>query len=223
MDITFLFTLVGLLVVIVVVILLILTLIAAILGSFTLRNRKLIFPKFLIYTLPTLSPVLKNVLRFLNKDELTIDRLNINITNSLNKYAFRELYAKDVIMVLPHCLRGKDCPAKLGSSGLECVKCGKCSIGKFQQISEDKNIDIYVVPGSTFVKRVIKERPFKGVIGVACPLDLNEVMISLSDYIVMGVYLLNDGCINTKVKEEDVIELMNILKPVTNYTGEIKE
>ncbi len=223
MDLNFLFLLVGQIVVVLIIIAIILAIIAAILGSITMRNQRLIFPNFLTYTLPTLSPIFRNILRFFNRDPLIIDRLNINITNNLNMYAFKQLDAKDVIMVLPHCLRGVDCPAKLGSSGLECVKCGNCSIGKFKQIGDDKSIDIYVVPGSTFVKRVIKQRPFKGVIGVACPVDLNEVMISLSDYIVMGVYLLNDGCVHTKVKEEDVIELMDILKPVTNYTREFKK
>ncbi|MCD7781167.1 MAG: DUF116 domain-containing protein [Methanosphaera sp.] len=217
MDLNLIFIVIGQIVVILAIILVIIVLITSILGSITMLNKRLILPNVLIHILPTTAPILKYILRIIGKDELIIDRLNINITNSLNKHSFKQLDAKDVIMVLPHCLRGVDCPAKLGTSGLECVQCGKCSIGHFEAIAQEKDIAIYVVPGSTFVKRVIKQRPFVGVIGVACPVDLNEVMMSLSNYIVMGVYLLNDGCIHTMVNEDDVIELMNILKPVTNY------
>ena len=43
----------------------------------------------------------------------------------------------------------------------------------------------------------------------------------LSNYITQGVYLLNDGCINTRVNENEVIYLLNTVKPTTNYTPEI--
>ncbi|WP_455645183.1 DUF116 domain-containing protein [Methanosphaera sp.] len=165
-------------------------------------------------------PSIKYILEKFQFDDLIIDRISIDLRNKLNEKRFKELDAKDVIMVLPHCLRAMNCPAKLDHSGLECINCGKCSIGVFKEISDKKGIGMYIVPGSTFIKHVIKLRKFKGVIGVACPLDLNHAMTALSNYVVQGVYLLNDGCINTLVNEEEVIYLMNVLKPETNYTKE---
>ena len=71
-----------------------------------------------------------------------------------------------------------------------------------------------------FIKNVIKKRPFKGVIGVACPLDLNLAMMSLENYCPQGVYLLRDGCINTIVNVDEVIDLINVTQPETEYKAE---
>ena len=106
-------------------------------------------------------------------NDLLIDQISIDLRNRINHDEFTNLDARDVIMVLPHCLRAIDCPAVLGESCLECVKCGNCCIGTIKHISELKGIDMYIVPGSTFIKNVLKKRSFKGFIGVACPIDLN--------------------------------------------------
>ncbi|OED30641.1 DUF116 domain-containing protein [Methanosphaera sp. WGK6] len=212
------FTLVGEIIVLGIIILLIAIIITIILGIYLLRKNKLIFPKILLFTLNFTYPSIKYLLQKFQFDDLIIDRISIDLRNKLNEKKFKELDAKDVIMVLPHCLRAMNCPAKLGHAGLECIKCGKCSIGTFKKISDEKGIGMYIVPGSTFIKHVIKIRKFKGVIGVACPLDLNTAMTALSNYTVQGIYLLNDGCINTLVNEDEVIYLMNILKPKTSYT-----
>ncbi len=215
-----LFTLLGEVIVIGIIVIIIFMLITLILGNNLLKNNKLIFPRLLLFTLNLTYPVIKKVLKLLNIDDLLIDRISIDLRNKLNKEKFRELDAKDVIVVLPHCLRAPNCPAKLGKSGLECIECGNCSIGVFKEICDKKDIGMYVVPGSTFIKQVIKLRPFKGVIGVACPVDLNNVMTIMAEFNPQGVTLIKDGCINTLVIEEEVIELLNITKPVTNYKKE---
>lgn len=215
------FTLVGEIIVLIAIILIFLISITFILGNYTLNNDKLMFPKLLLLALNLTYQPTKNIMKFFKCDELFVDRVSITLRNRLNINSFKKLNAKDLIVILPHCLRAKNCPAKLGSSGLSCIKCGKCSVGIFEEICERKGIGIYIVPGSTFIKRVIKQRPFKGVICVACPVDLNQALMFLSNYITQGVYLLNDGCINTRVNENEVIYLLNTVKPTTNYTPEI--
>lgn len=222
MDIN-IFTLLGEFVVLLVIILIFLMIITFILGAYMLRSEKLLFPNLLLATLSFTYQPIKNLLKFFKLDDLVIDRISINLRNRLNRKAFEKIEAKDTIIILPHCLRAKNCPAKLGDSGLDCIKCSKCSIGIFKEICERKEIGIYVVPGSTFIKHVIKQRPFKGVIGVACPVDLNQAMTFLSDYVTQGVYLLNDGCINTLVDTEEVIHLLNTVEPKTDYTSDIIE
>ncbi len=212
-----LFTLIGELVVILLIILLILICITLILGLYLIKNKKLVFPGLLLFTLNLTYPALKKIFKWLQLNDILIDQISIDLRNRINRKKFQQLQAKDVIMVLPHCLRATNCPAVLGESGLECVKCGKCCIGTLKEISEKKEIDVYIVPGSTFIKNVLKQRTFKGVIGVACPIDLNLAMMSLEEFTPQGVYLLKDGCINTIVDVEEVIEVINITQPVTNY------
>lgn len=206
------FTILGQITAILLIILFILIIITLILGLYLIKNKKLIFPGLLLFTLNLTYPILKKLFKIFQLNDLLVDTISIDLRNRLNHDKFIELYAKDVIMVLPHCLRAPNCPAILGESGLECVSCGKCSIGIIKDVSQKKGIDMYIVPGSTFIKNVLKKRSFKGVIGVACPVDLNLAMMSLEDYCVQGVYLLKDGCINTIVDVDEVIELINSTK-----------
>jgi hypothetical protein len=216
MDLNF-FTILGEITVIILIILAILICITLILGVYLVKNKKLIFPSLLLFTLNLTYPTIKQLFKWFQLNEILIDEISIDLRNRINHEKFKKLDAKDVIMVLPHCLRAPNCPAKLGESGLECISCGNCSIGIIKKFSDKKGIDMYIVPGSTFIKNVIKKRPFKGVIGVACPVDLNLAMMSLDYYCPQGVYLLKDGCINTIVDVNEVIDLINITQPTTTY------
>ena len=214
------FTLIGEIVVISLIIIIFLIIITAILSFYLIKHNKLVFPKIFLFTLNLTYPLIKRILVMMQLDDLMIDRISIDLRNLVDKDEFAKLNAEDVIMVLPHCLRSLDCPAKLGASGLECIKCGGCSIGTIKKYADEKGIDLYIVPGSTFIKNVLKIRKFKGVIGVACPVDLNLAMMSLEKYVTQGVYLLTDGCITTKVDEREVIDLINKTQPTTNYNIE---
>lgn len=211
------YTLLGELVVLLLVILLILICITLILGFYLIRKNKLIFPRLLLFTHSLTYPAIKRLLIFFNFNDLLIDEIGIDLRNRVNRQEFKKLNATDVIMVLPHCLRSLNCPAVLGESGIECVCCGQCSISSIKKICDDKRLDVYIVPGSTFIKNVVRKRPFKGVIGVACPVDLNSAMTSLESFVPQGVYLLKDGCINTLVDVDEVIDLVNQTQPVTDY------
>ncbi|MBE6487123.1 MAG: DUF116 domain-containing protein [Methanosphaera stadtmanae] len=214
------FTILGQITAIVLVILIALIVITLILGLYFKKKKKLLFPGLLLFTLNLTYPLIKKLFKLFQLNDLLIDAISIDLRNRINHDNFIKLDARDVIMVLPHCLRAPDCPAKLGESGLECICCGNCSIGIIYSISQRKAIDMYIVPGSTFIKNVLRKRSFKGVIGVACPVDLNLAMMSLDDFCVQGVYLLRDGCINTLVDVDEVIELINSTKPYTDYKKE---
>lgn len=217
MDIN-IFTVIGQIVALLIILLVILCIITLILGAYLLKKDKLLFPKLLLFTLNLTYTPLKNIAKLLQLDELIIDRISIDLRNRLNKETFSEINAEDVILVLPHCLRNTQCPAKLGESGLECIQCGKCCIGPIKEISDKKHVDLFIVPGSSFIKNIVKKRKFKAVIGVACPVDLNLAMTSLRDFTPQGVYLLTDGCINTTVNPEEIIDLINKTIPHTNYS-----
>ena len=219
MEINF-YTLIGQIVILMIVLLIILIFVTLILGNYLLKKRKLLFPNILLFGLNITYPVIKYILKKLNLDDLIIDRISIDLRNTLNKQKFENIDSKDVIIVLPHCLRSIDCPAKLGPIGIECINCNKCDIGIIKEIGDKKDITTYIVPGSSFIKNVLKVKPFKAVIGVACPIDLNKSMTALSKFAPQGVYLLKDGCINTIVDIDEVIALINKTHPITNYSRE---
>ena len=116
------------------------------------------------------------------------------------------LLKKDILIFLPHCLRVADCEARLTKNGVECTECGRCSIGIIKSKAEPMGYGVFIVPGSSFVEKIIKEQKFKGILGIACYEDLNHMMMKLSDFAPQGVLLSRDGCFQTKVDVKKVLD-----------------
>jgi len=61
------------------------------------------------------------------------------------------------------------------------------------------------------VRRIIKAIKPKAALGVACYKDLNRGMQELSKMCaVLGVPLLKDGCVETKVDAGEIIRMMRL-------------
>jgi hypothetical protein len=110
-------------------------------------------------------------------------------------------------------LRSPKCEAKLDATGLHCTDCSRCVIGVLKDKAEDKGYNVFIIPGSTFLKKIAKENKFKAVLGVACYQDLNLAMMKLSKFHCQGVPLLKDGCVCTKVDTRAVLSKMDIEIP----------
>jgi uncharacterized protein len=68
--------------------------------------------------------------------------------------------------------------------------------------------DLYITTGSSAIVNILKHKPAEGILGIACNYEINKGMCSLNGkkIVTYGVPLLNDGCYNTKVDYEKVIE-----------------
>ena len=75
---------------------------------------------------------------------------------------------------------------------------------------------VYIIPGSQFLKKILEKNKFKAILGVACYQDLNLCMMKVSKFSVQGVPLLRDGCVNTKVDSRAVLEKMGAIIPDDN-------
>lgn len=66
--------------------------------------------------------------------------------------------------------------------------------------AEEVGYRVFIVPGSSFAKRILKENKCKAVLGVACYRDLNISMMKISNLpiVTQGVPLLKDGCFKLK-------------------------
>ena len=197
---------VGQLVVFLIVIIAILIIIFLILALFMAKKNQIKFPRFLLYIVDLLYSPLKTIAQFLNLDDHLIDDIAIKVRNDLNKEQYRKIPADKTLIFLPHCLRHKDCPATLQKEGLNCTECGLCSIGVIKKKAEPMGYKLYIVPGSSFVKKIVMENKFQTVLGVACHEDLNQMMMLLSDFYPQGVLLEKTGCFETKVNVKKVFE-----------------
>lgn len=206
---TIIYTFLGELLVTVVIIVILLFIIALIFGKIFLKRGIVIFPKFFLFIIDTLYSPFKSIARLLKLDDHLIDNISIEIRDDINKKRFKEIPAKETLIFLPHCLRHRDCPATLQKEGVNCTCCGLCSIGVIKKKAEPKGYKIYIVPGSSFVKKIVMENKFKAVIGVACHEDLNQMMMLLSDFCPQGVLLKKTGCYETKVDVSEVLKIIN--------------
>jgi uncharacterized protein len=139
-------------------------------------------------------------------DGKIVDQIGVEVRNKVNEKVYKHTKPQDTIVVLPHCLRSTECEANLETSGLVCNNCNRCVIGVIKTKAEDKGFKVFIIPGSTFLKKILEKNDFKAVLGVACYQDLNLSMMKLSKFSCQGVPLLKDGCINTKVDVKAVFE-----------------
>ena len=189
-----------------IVIIAIVIIIFLILALLMAKRNQIKFPRFVLYIVDLLYSPLKTIAQFLNLDDHLIDDIAIRVRNDLNKEQYKKIPADKTLIFLPHCLRHKDCPATLQKEGLNCTECGLCSIGVIKKKAEPMGYKIYIVPGSSFVKKIVMENKFQTVLGVACHEDLNQMMMLLSDFYPQGVLLEKTGCFETKVNVKKVFE-----------------
>ncbi|MBR4396658.1 MAG: DUF116 domain-containing protein [Methanobrevibacter sp.] len=200
------YTFLGKLVVFLIIIIAILFIVILILGFIIARKNKIKFPRFILFVVDLLYSPFKTIASVLKLDEHLIDDIAIKVRDDVNKEKFRKIPAEKTLIFLPHCLRHRDCPATLQKEGLNCTECGLCSIGVIKKKAEPLGYKLYIVPGSSFVKKIVMENKFKAVIGVACHEDLNQMMTLLSDFYPQGVLLEKTGCFETKVDVKKVFE-----------------
>ena len=199
------FQLIGEAIVVLVVLIIIILIIALILGIILLRRNKLVFPSLIIFVVNVFYSPLKSLANFLRLDDALVDHIGIEVRNKVNKPKFDQIPPEEKIIVLPHCLRSRDCEASLKESGIKCTFCGKCAIGTIKSKAEPMGYKVFIVPGSSFVKKIIEQNRFKSVVGVACHVDLNQTMMALSDFYPQGVLLSTSGCFETRVDVSKVL------------------
>lgn len=183
--------------------------ITLILGKLLIKEDKLVFPRLLLFTIDMFYGLFKKFSENVGVDAKIVDQIGVEVRNKVNEKFFKKIDPKDKVLVLPHCLRDADCEAKLESSGLVCKNCNRCVIGVLKVKAENKGFKVFIIPGSTFLKKIIENNKFEAVLGVACYQDLNLAMMKLSKFSCQGVPLLKDGCINTKVDPRAVLEKMD--------------
>ena len=115
------------------------------------------------------------------------------------------------LFLLPHCLKhAEGCPADYDEFGLDCRKCGACSIADFRTQAEDLGYKVLVAEGSPIVLKIIVGGYVDAIVGVACLNVLEKAIdkILLAGIPCLAVPLLSSDCRNTSVDEAWVTEMI---------------
>lgn len=121
------------------------------------------------------------------------------------------------LFLLPHCLKhAEGCPADYDEFGMDCKKCGACSIADFRTIAEEMGYKVLVAEGSPVVLKIIVSGYVDSIVGVACLNVLEKAIdkILLAGIPCMAVPLLSSDCRNTSVDEDWVRDMILTLAPV---------
>jgi geranylgeranyl pyrophosphate synthase len=117
------------------------------------------------------------------------------------------------LLLLPHCLKhAEGCPADYDEFGLDCRKCGACTIADFRTTAEDLGYKVLVAEGSPIVLKIIVSGYVDAIVGVACLNVLEKAIdkILISGIPCMAVPLLSSDCRNTSVDEDWVAEMISL-------------
>jgi len=122
------------------------------------------------------------------------------------------------LLLLPHCLKHADgCPADYDEFGLDCEKCGACSIADYKVRAEQLGYKVLVAEGSPIVLKIIVSGHVDGILGVAC---LNVLEKAIDKVLLAGVPsyaipLHSGDCKNTTLDEAWVWDCLEKYEPLT--------
>lgn len=175
----------------------------------SINTGKLIFPRFVKAGMALVEGLAKALFRLFGLEDNEILTFFISLHNSMQKKNFAEIPPDERAIFLPQCLRSSRCPAHLSPEGLSCRSCGACSIGYWKKILSALGYRVFIVPGSSFIKRMVRAYRPRAIIGVGCLMEVKDGL-EMSDKMgltSMGVVTQKDGCVETSVDWDKVMEI----------------
>jgi geranylgeranyl diphosphate synthase, type II len=137
----------------------------------------------------------------------------VAITNEFWREQVSAVDFKRRLLLLPHCLKhAEGCPADYDEFGLDCRKCGACSVADFKTKAEDLGYKVLVSEGTPIVLKIIVSGHVDAIVGVAC---LNVLEKALDKILLAGIPcvaapLLSSNCRSTSVDDDWVADLIDL-------------
>ncbi|NLI62695.1 MAG: DUF116 domain-containing protein [Methanosarcinaceae archaeon] len=163
-----------------------------------------------------LMPLLM-VYRFFRNDTEKLYKKIVNVKNNAHRADFKK--TKNRIIIAPHCMRHINCPAFSTTEGIICKKCNLCVFTEMSDLAEEYGYKLFIITGSSFVKRILTSENCKdvdGVLAIGCDYEINKGMRELKPYkkiVTYGIPLINSGCYNTYIDFEKFKKVLKELEP----------
>ena len=184
----------------------------AILIVISIHKKQMYFPRLLRPFFTIMEGTVKIVCLLLGVDGKELMEFLIRIDNEMNFSNFAKTPVEKRVIFFPQCLRSRDCPAHLTPDGLKCVSCGRCGLGRAIPALNAAGYKTFIIPGSTFIMRMVKKYQPKAMIGVGCMMEVKEGLqmgrkISMT---TIGVMTKTDGCVETTMDYEELMEVASL-------------
>jgi geranylgeranyl diphosphate synthase type II len=164
-------------------------------------------------TKQALQQMAEEMLRAMGLGEQYLGFTMVAITNEFWREQVSAIDFKRRLLLLPHCLKNAEgCPADYDEFGLDCKKCGACSVADFKVKAEELGYKVLVSEGTPIVLKIIVSGHIDAIVGVAC---LNVLEKALDKILLAGVPcvaapLLSSNCRSTSVDDDWVSELIDL-------------
>lgn len=123
------------------------------------------------------------------------------------------------MLMLPQCLRSSRlCKGSFDELGLLCSDCGNCLISELLQKAESLGYLAVIAEGTTLASRLVESGKVDAIVGVSCLDSLQRLVSSVNKYAVpaIGIPLLTNGCKDTTVDDEWIMEEITYFKQHEN-------
>jgi len=167
-------------------------------------------------TKPDLQKMGEDLLRSMELGEQYLGFAMVCIANEFWREQVQAIDFSRRLLLLPHCLKNAEgCPADYDEFGLDCRKCGACSVADFKTKAEDLGYKVLVSEGTPIVLKIIVSGHIDAIVGVAC---LNVLEKAIDKILLAGIPcvaapLLSSNCKSTSVDDDWVAELIELKTP----------
>jgi len=142
------------------------------------------------------------------------DFIDLQAVNLLERRRF--LQAKKRALFLPHCSRkymDSRCKAFFDASipSYTCAHCSKdCLVNKADRLAKKKGYDVYILPGSSCIPKILKTNLYEGIVGVACgeEMKISGEILGGTGVAGQGIPLIKNGCANTAFNMETLVKVL---------------
>jgi hypothetical protein len=203
-----LFYLLGEAVVFLAVSILILSILVALLILYSFKTGNFLAARTMLLGIILLEGVIKTIFWMIRVDDTIVDDVGVRLRNYVNNKEFLRTPMNERFIFMPQCVRSTACPAKLTPEGIICVSCGQCGVGEAKRYAEGLGYRFFIVPGSSFIKRIIKKYHPGAIVGVGCHMEIKEGLDLCHKHSIpaLGVPLSKAGCVATTLDWEQFYE-----------------
>ena len=142
------------------------------------------------------------------------DLIDLQAINSMERGRF--LQTKKRAIFLPHCSRkymDSRCKASFNPDipSYTCSHCSDdCMVNKADCYARKKGYDVYLLPGGSCIPKILKNRHYEGIVGVACGEEMKIMGPLLNGMNVtgQGIPLIKNGCASTVFNMETLRKVL---------------
>ena len=145
---------------------------------------------------------------------LVEDFIEVQNANNLQREEFEKAESK--ALLIPHCARShmdRQCLADFDPEipSYNCKGCyDDCIVNNVVKLGKEKGYDVYVIPGGSCAEKILRDKKYKAVVGIACGSELKLALglLKKMDIPGQGVMLTKNGCANTKLDLENLKQVL---------------